>query len=201
MPELPQQKRVRFAKEYGLASEQIELLVADRPLANYFESVASELQRLSQSSTVNSQLSAKLFQLAVNYLTSDLKGLMTLASITNPIETKVTPENFADLIVLVAAEKVGSRGAKDILKKMFDEGGDPAEIMKAGAMEQVSDEGSLTALAQEILAASPGPVADYKKGKEAALMFFVGKAMGQLKGKANPAILQKVFKELLSKTT
>ena len=192
IPELPAAKRVRFAKEYALTPEQIEQLVIDRPLANYFEAVASELKR-------NPAELVKKNQLAINYLSSDFKGLMAGAGIVDPIQTKINPENFADLIVLVAGEKLGSRGAKDILKKMFDEGGDPAEIMKNSGMEQVSDEGQLAAMAAEIIAAHPGPVADYKKGKEAALMFFVGKAMGALKGKGNPAVLQKIFKELLIK--
>lgn len=193
MPELPQPKRVRFAKEYGLTPEQIELLIADRTMANYFESVASELKRAGEGDW------AKKVQLALNYLTSDLKGLMTASGITDPIQTKINPENFSDLILLVASEKIGSRGAKDILKKMFDEGGDPTEIMKASGMEQVSDETALQALAAEIIAMHPGPVADYKSGKEAALMFFVGQAMKKLQGKAHPAVLQKVFKDLLAK--
>lgn len=199
IPELPTPKRLRFAKEYGLAPEQIEQLVIDRPLANYFEAIASELSREAVASSSVALAKEDFYRLAINYLTSDLKGLMTLAGISDPIQTKINPENFADLIVLVAGEKIGSRGAKDILKKMFDEGGDPNEIMKAGGMEQVSDEASLIPMAQQILAAHPGPVEDYKKGKEAALMFFIGKAMGALKGKGNPAILQKIFKELLSK--
>lgn len=190
IPELPVAKRLRFAKEYSLQPDQIELLVLDRPLANYFEAVASELTRLNQPD---------FNKLAVNYLTSDLKGLMTVINISDPIKTKINPENFADLIVLVGTEKIGSRSAKDILKKMFDEGGDPTEIMTAEGMEQVSDETTLIPMAQEIISANPGPVADYKKGKDAALMFLIGRAMGALKGKGNPSVLQKVFKELLTK--
>ena len=195
MPELPAPKRLRFAKEYGLAPEQIEILVIDRPLANYFEAVASEL---AASSSV-AMTKEGLYLLAINYLSSDLKGLMALAGISDPIQTKINPENFSDLILLVASEKINSRVAKDILKKMFDEGGDPTEIMRSSGLEQVSDEGALVPIAEQLIAANPGPVADYKNGKEAALMFFVGQAMKALKGKGNPAVLQKIFKELLTK--
>ncbi len=72
-------------------------------------------------------------------------------------------------------------------------------IIKEAGLEQVSDEGVLIPVAQELIAANPGPAADYKSGKEAALQFFIGRAMGALKGKGNPAVLQKIFKELLLK--
>ncbi len=194
LPELPQQKRVRFAKEFGLGADQIEVLVFDRPVAAYFEAVASELQH----ERTNTDLPKRL-QLAVNYLISDLKGLMISAGSEDPAATKVTAENFADLIMLVADEKIGSRVAKDVLKKMFENGGDPNVIIKEAGLEQISDEASLIPVAQQLIAANPGPAADYKNGKEAALQFFIGRAMGQLKGKGNPAVLQKIFKELLLK--
>ena len=194
IPELPQQKRMRFAKEFGLSPEQIELLVFDRALANYFESVVSELHDEASGDGM-----PKRMQLAINYLTSDLKGMMVSAGTNDPAATKVTAENFADLVMLVADDKIGSRVAKDVLKKMFDSGGDPSVIIKEAGLEQVSDEAALIPIAQQLIAENPGPLADYKKGKEAALMFFVGRAMGQLKGKGNPAVLQKIFKELLSK--
>ncbi len=196
IPELPQPKRLRLHKEYALSPEQIELLVIDRPIAEYFEAVASELK---EEGGVQPE---KKLQLAINYLTSDLKSLMAAGNIADPMQTKVTAENFADLIVLVAEEKVSSRGAKDILKTMFEKGGDPREIMNAGGHAQVSDKGAFTQMAQEIIAANPGPTADYKGGKEAALMFFVGQGMKKAKEQglgANPNVLKEVFKELLSK--
>ena len=194
IPELPQPKRVRLAKEYGLPAEQIELLVIDRPFAEYFEAVASEL-----AEEVGTDEAKKRYQLAINYLTSDLKGLMIIGGLTDPAKTKVTAENFADLVILVSSDKVTSRTAKDILKKMFETGGDPNIILKEGGLEQVSDESSLVPVIQAIITANPGPVADFKKGKDAAVMFFVGQAMKELKGKGNPAVLQKVIREELTK--
>jgi aspartyl-tRNA(Asn)/glutamyl-tRNA(Gln) amidotransferase subunit B len=195
IPELPSAKRVRFAKEFGLTPEQIEVLVLDRPLAGYFESLTSELKE-----ELRDRLNpAKHFQLAISYLTSDLKGLMSAAGITDPAQMKVTAENLADLVIAVADDKINSRVAKDVLKMMFEKGGDPNVIIKEQGLEQVSDEGALIPVCQQLIDANPGPVADYKGGKEAALQFFIGRAMGQLKGRGNPAVLQKVFKELLSK--
>ena len=201
IPELPQQKRVRLHKEYALAPDQIELLVSDRPTAEYFESVASELAEEVLNSSLVIRHSS-LHQLAINYLTSDLRSLMTVSGVSDPAKTKVTAENFADLIILVGGEKISSRAAKNILKKMFEVGGDPREIMQSEGHEQISDKGAFAAMAQELIAANPGPVADYKKGKEAALMFFVGQGMRKAKEQgqsANPNVLKEVFKELLAK--
>ncbi len=193
LPELPAQKRVRLADEYGLTTEQIEVLVFDRDLAGFFENVVSELKE-----ELREQFNPKKHvPLAVNYLTSDLKGLMVSAGISDPLKTKVTGENLADLVILVAGDKITSRVAKDVLKTMFVTGGDPNVIIKEQGLLQISDEGALRIVCEELIKANPGPAADYKGGKEAALMFFVGRAMGQLKGKGNPAVLQKLFKELL----
>ena len=102
------------------------------------------------------------------------------------------------MIELISHGKVTSRTAKDILKKMFEKGGDPREFLKTEGLEQVSDEGELTVLAQKIIQANPAAVTDYQKGKMNALQFLVGKAMAELKGKGNPGALQKIFKEILS---
>ncbi len=192
IPELPAQKRVRFAKEFGLTAEQVEVLVFDRALANYFEAVVSELQ--SESVDL-----ARALPLAINYLISDFKGMLVGAGITDPALSKVTAENFADLIVLIASEKINSRVAKDVLKKMFESGGDPAVIIREAGLEQISDESALIPVCEQLIAANPGPAADFKAGKEVALQFFIGRAMGALKGKANPAVLQKVLRSLLSR--
>ncbi len=204
IPELPEAKRVRFAKEFKLKPETVELLVADRGAAAYFEETISELEAED-----NQNLAAggeprpasagreKEKQLVANYLTSDLRGAMAEQGISFA-ELKITPKNFADLIELISHDKVSSRTAKDILVKMFETGGDPHEILKDQGLHQISDEGELTVLAQKIIVEHPAAVADFKKGKENALQFLVGKAMAALKGKGNPSVLQKIFREALS---
>lgn len=196
IPELPQAKRVRFMKEYGLNAAQTDVLVNDRLFANYFENVYSELKEHGVEDM------SKVTQLAVNYLTSDLRSLMAAAGVSDPALIKIEEEDFADLVILVAGDKVSSRGAKDILAKMFETGGDPMEIMKTEGHEQVSDKGAFTVMAQEIINANPNPAADYRGGKEVALMFFVGQGMKkakEMKLGANPNVLKEVFKELLMK--
>ncbi len=190
IPELPAAKRARFAKEFGLKPEQVEILIADREAAAFFEAAISELE------VEDPEARASEIQLLINYLVHDLRGLMAAQGIGFS-GLKLTPENFIDLIELVAHGKINSRTAKDLLARMVQSGGDPNEIMRDENLGQVSDEGELTVLAQRIIAAHLAVAADYRKGKTNALQFFVGKAMAELKGKGNPQVLQKIFKEVL----
>lgn len=192
IPELPQAKRLRLEKEYGLNKKQAEILVFDRELSEWFESVASELR-----AEAGEGKSLELAKLAINYLTSDIKGLMAEFGHASLRSSKLTEENFADLILLADSGKINSRSAKDILRHMYEKGGDPVALLKELGLEQVSDEAELMKIAEKIVLENPKPAEQYKAGKEEVLMFFVGRAMGQLKGSGNPKILQEVFKKLL----
>lgn len=189
LPELPQEKRERFMKEFKLNKAQADILVSDRWLAEYYEETVSELEEeeMKEKDAVS---------LAYNYLTSDLMGLIATTGI-GIRELKITPENFADLIKLIASGQLNSRSAKDILAAMVKTGGDPRELMKSGGMQQVSDEGELRKIVHEIIESNPNIVADYKKGKLPALEALIGRAMGKLKGRGNPGVLRQLFLEEL----
>ncbi len=163
LPELPDTKRARLARDYGIKSEDIESYVVDQDLGNFFESVAEELTK-----------DRPLVKLASNYITSDLVGLGKLPSV----------ENFVELIKMLGAGEISSRGVKDALK-----GG---TIQK-----QKSDEGELKKVVEQIIADNPSVVAQYKSGKESSLQFLIGQAMKATRGSANPQILQKLFKEVI----
>ena len=195
LPELPEQKRVRFMREFGLSRAQVNVLVDDRWLAAYYEQVMSELLREVRGAGVAKDV--KLSILALNYLTSDLMGVMASSGV-GLREIKITAENFAELIGLVAQGQLSSRSAKDILGMMFKTGGDPHEFMKSGNMAQVSDEGELKKTVLEIIEKNPGIVADYKKGKAPAIEALIGRAMGALKGRGNPEVLRRLFLENIS---
>lgn len=204
IPELPQAKRQRFVKEYGLSPEQVEILAESRATAEYFEEAVSELAAAAlekgeprPDGRDDKKDIGEKTKLLFNYYTSDLRGLMMEAGIGLG-ELKIDPENFADLIELVYTKQISSRSAKDVLKRMMETGLDPADIVKDEGLAQVSDEGRLQEVAKQIIAANPAAVADYKKGKENALQFLVGKAMAQLKGAGNPEALKKLFKELIA---
>jgi len=191
LPELPTMKRARFASQYKLNPQDIEALVVDRFAAEFFEEAVSELEAEEQESRVGQ------IKLIFNYLTSDLRGLMAERNISFR-ESKVTPEHFAHLIQLISSDAVSSRTAKDMLVKMLETGIDPHALLHDGGLRQVSDYGELGIIADKILGEQPAAVSDYKKGKENALQFLVGKAMAELKGKGNPGVLQKLFKDKLA---
>ncbi len=191
IPEMPAAKRSRFAREYGLEPEVTELLIVDRGSAEFFEEAVSELK------TEDNKNLATEIRLIANYLNADLRGLMTEEGIGFD-ELKLTPENFADLIELISHGKLTSRGAKDILAKMVETGEDPNTILEREGLHQVSDEAALLPLVEKIVLENPQALADYRKGKANALEFLVGQAMKELRGKGNPEILRKLFRERVS---
>ncbi len=99
--------------------------------------------------------------------------------------------------MMIGDGKIGSRAAKDILAIMYTEGGEPEIIAQEKGLEQKSDEGELKTIIEKIISDNPKVVADYKAGKEAALMFLVGQGMKASKGAANPEVLKGLFKSVL----
>ena len=202
LPELPQQKRERFKKEYKLKDENIETMIRDKKFADYFEEVVSELK--IETPSVDGKelsdspwLSDSQIKLAVNYLTSDLQGLMKIKSIT--FDTLlITPENFAELITMIGKKEISSRAGKDVLKIMFEKGGAPSVIVDEKGLRQKDDETSLMELAKRIIKENPAVVNDYKKGKKASLQFLVGQGMKLSKGSVNPEILKNIIKQRIS---
>jgi aspartyl-tRNA(Asn)/glutamyl-tRNA(Gln) amidotransferase subunit B len=184
LPELPQQKRERFKKEYGLKDEQIEIIVSDKKFADYFEAVINKLI----TSDVDKKTSdvKKLIQIAANYLITDLARDLT-----------ISPANFAKLIKMVAKNKITSRVAKDVLKTMIEIDEGPEEIIKREGLGQMSDESAINEIAKKIIKENPSAVDDYKRGKEAALQALIGQGMKTTKGSVNPEILAKKLKEFI----
>ncbi|MEK7193366.1 MAG: Asp-tRNA(Asn)/Glu-tRNA(Gln) amidotransferase subunit GatB [Patescibacteria group bacterium] len=197
MPELPAAKFVRLGKEYALSEEQAALLVEDKKLSDFFEAAASELAARDEKNT--SRIDKKPRDLLFNYLTSDLLGLVNETG-TPFSAVKVTPEHLAHLVDLIADGKIMSRQAKDILRKMFDDGSDPEEILENEGLHTVSDSSELETTVREIIADNPAAVADYKKGKEASVQFLIGKAMAKLKGRGSPEVLKELFLKHLTPT-
>ncbi len=184
IPELPEAKRSRFIKEFGLSREQVEVLIEDKVVADYYESAVSELKTYEDS--------AQNFKLLYNYLTSDLRGIMNQKQI-NFQNLKTTPEHLAHLIFLINKGELSSRMAKDTLIKMVETGLDPEEIVKESGHKLISNEDELIKIVKEIIEENPNAVSDYKKGKEASIQFLIGKAMAKLKGRGEPNALKELF--------
>lgn len=188
LPELPTAKRDRFKREYKLEGTKLESIIVDEKLAGFFEEAVSELK------TFNTDASP---QTLFNYLTSDLVGILKETG-TSFADLKIKPEDMAHLAFLVDSGKILSRGAKDILRKMFETGEDPEDILNTEGLHVVSDESELEKVVQEIIAENPAAVADYKKGKTATVQFMIGQAMKKLKGRGNPDTLKILFEKNLT---
>ncbi|MBI4086175.1 MAG: Asp-tRNA(Asn)/Glu-tRNA(Gln) amidotransferase subunit GatB [Candidatus Liptonbacteria bacterium] len=207
LPELPTQKRERFQKEFGLSSEQAEFLVEDKRQADFFEAAASELEEEEKEEV--SSIEKKPREILFNYLTSDLAGLMNESGIKfdkmsaiggSPPDGragasggKINPEQLAHLVDLIVDGKIMSRQAKDILKKMFETGSDPEEILESESLHTVSGEEDLKKIILEIFRENQKAVDDLKKGKVASLEFLVGKTMAKLRGRGNPETIRGII--------
>ncbi|MDP3989143.1 MAG: Asp-tRNA(Asn)/Glu-tRNA(Gln) amidotransferase subunit GatB [bacterium] len=185
LPELPWVKRDRLKKELGFDDSVIELFVVDGAAASFFE-----------RATVDIKADDRKLQLASNYITSDLAGLLR-ASGSTFADLRVDPSDFAALIELISANKLSSRGAKDILATMIEEGGSPFEIAESRGLFQVNDMKQLADIAQSIVDEHPILADEYRAGKVQALQFFIGQGMKMTKGSANPKMLEDVFKKIL----
>ncbi|MEI6190859.1 MAG: Asp-tRNA(Asn)/Glu-tRNA(Gln) amidotransferase subunit GatB [bacterium] len=186
LPELPWQKRERYEKDYGIKAVDVEIFTRPGIISTFFEKVCTDFAG-----------DKNLVKLASNYIISDLLGLMKSAGVDDL--GKIEDKNFSSLIKMVVESKISSRGAKDILKIMFEKGGNPEEIASKEGLLQKSDLVELEKIAAQIIIDNPKVVADYKAGKEVALMSLVGQGMKATKGSANPQVLKEVFLKLLSK--
>jgi len=201
LPELPREKRERLKENFGLKDEAVEIFTQDIALGKFFESVVSHLEtRFPSGIELGNSVSksADAILLASNYIISDLSGLMKDKNISSD-ELKMEAKNFAKLIKMAADGEISSRATKDVLKIMFDEGGDSEEIVKEKGLAQTSDDSLIKNIVEDVVKNNPIAVEEYKNGKENALQFLVGQGMKLSKGKANPEALQKSLKEKLGK--
>jgi len=193
LPELPEEKRNRFKEKYGLKDEAVEVFVRDFTMGKFFEAVCNHLE-----AKLPSELGSLASKLAANYIISDLNGLMTEKGVSVD-NLKINPEMFAKLVAMASKGEISSRATKDVLKIMFEEGGDPEKIVEEKGLAQTSDDSFLKNIVEEVIKNNPTVAEDYKNGKENVLQFLVGQGMKFSRGKANPGTLQKLLKESLGK--
>jgi aspartyl-tRNA(Asn)/glutamyl-tRNA(Gln) amidotransferase subunit B len=193
IPELPWQREKRLRREYELDEKNIEIFVYRKDLGEYFEKVVSEFpSRLSKDKL------SRLVKLCTNWLITDLQGLLKGRKVSDRT-FKITPENFAEFIVLISEDKISSKIAKLVLAEMFVSGGDPSEIIKEKGLVQITDSEEIEKVIKEVISQNPKPVKDFKGGKENALQFLVGQIMAKTGGKASPEMVNKTLKRLLTK--
>ena len=220
IPELPQQRRERFAKEYNLNEKVVKIFISNKNLGEYFEKVMSELinwvnpvrgyndkmkvQRRQTSNGVketeikekiSNQEFLKLTNLAANYIITDFWSLFGKVLIKE-LEGKISPENFAEMIKMIYKGEISSKIAKQILPEML-KGADPSHIIEERGLTQVSNVLELENIIKDVIFKNQKAVEDYKKGKESALQFLVGQIMAATRGRAKPDIVQKILKKEL----
>ncbi len=173
LPELPEAKRQRFMKEFGLPEYDAGVLVADVSLAVFYEKAAKASSNpKAVANWVMTELLAKLGE-----------------SKTRIAECLIKPEQMAELVGLVEAGRISGKMGKDVFAEMFESGNAPSAIVKERGLAQVSDAGALEAMVDEAIAKNPKSVDDYRAGNEAALNFLKGQVMKMSKGKANPRMV------------
>ncbi|HEC68139.1 MAG TPA: Asp-tRNA(Asn)/Glu-tRNA(Gln) amidotransferase subunit GatB [Candidatus Desulfofervidus auxilii] len=183
LPELPDVKKQRFKQVYGLPEYDAEVLTSEKDLAEYFERV------------VKWGSEAKL---ASNWVMSEV--LRKLNEEKREIQAcPVKPKDLAELLQLVQKGTISGKIAKTVFEEMYASGKPASQIVKEKGLIQITDQAVLQEIAQKIIESYPKEVEQYKAGKEKLLGFFVGQMMKQTKGKANPQLVNKIFKELLQK--
>ena len=180
-PELRPQRLARYEKEYDIPEYDAKILTESKHMADVFEATTKICNKPKKVS---------------NWLMGETMRLLKEEDM-DPEDISFSPLNLAKLIELVDAGTINSSVAKDVFEKIFADDIDPEKYVEDKGLKSMNDEGELKATIQGILDANPQSVADYRSGKEKALAFLVGQTMRATKGKANPAIVNKILKELL----
>ena len=173
MPELPENRRKRFGEQYGLSYADAVQLVSDRELADYYEAAAE--------ASGNARATA-------NWIRTELLRELEAGAIS-AAASPVSPKELGALVRLIDEAKISGKQGKDVLVEMFKTGKSAQTIIEEKGMVQVSDTGEIDALIDDVIAANPDQVANYRSGKEALLGFFVGQVIKASRGKANPKVV------------
>ena len=191
LPELPDAKKKRFEKEFGLSPYNASVLVAEKEKANYFETLLSEVSKI---------VSLPLERIALdtgNWVLGELSGAINKAGISIE-ESPVDPRAAAGLHELIYDGTISGRIAKEVFEAMWASGKSAAEIVADKGLEQISDQGEIEAIVARVMADNPKQVEKFKSGNEKLIGWFVGQVMKASQGKANPGLVNRILKQKLS---
>jgi aspartyl-tRNA(Asn)/glutamyl-tRNA(Gln) amidotransferase subunit B len=198
--ELPLARKQRFMRDYQLPASDAETFKNNVPLGNYFEGIARQSKTPKavanwiinnlRANLTEANEKAALEQVAAGVSDEDVEKF-TLADL------RFKPEAILELINLVEAKTISTAAAQQVFAEMFDTGERPGAVVEKKGLAQVSDTGAIEKFCDEVIAANPGPAADFKAGKVAALNFLKGQVMKASKGKANPALVGEILERKL----
>ncbi len=180
-PELPTEKRKRYKKEFDIPDYDIDIITGSKRMADIFEAAAALCNQPKKVS---------------NWLMGETLRLLKENEL-DPEDIRFSPENLAKLILLTECRAVNSTVAKEVFEVMFREDIDPEKYVEEKGLRTVNDEGVLRRTIEEVIADNPQSVQDFRSGKDRALGFLVGQTMKAMKGKADPAEVNRLLKELL----
>ena len=181
IPELPDQKKNRFIKDYNLNEYDAGVIVSDKATSDFYEKVVKNRSP----------------KLVTTWVTSELFSILNKKNLSID-ESPVSHDKLGELIDNIESGKVSNRLAKDIFEEMCETGKSPRDIISEKGLSQISDEGEIEKLINDVLSANPENVEKYKNGKDKLFGFFVGEAMKLSKGKANPKLLNELLKSKLN---
>ena len=182
LPELPVAKRQRYQDEFGLTAYDAGVIVAERPLAEYFEALVAKHN--------NSKICA-------NWVMGEVLSALKDSDFTIA-ECPVTPELLAGILQRISDNTISGKIAKTVFAEVWQSGKTADEVIEAKGLKQVTDTGAIEAIIDEIIAANPNQAAEYRGGKEKMMGYFVGQVMKASKGKANPGMANQLLKKKLS---
>jgi aspartyl-tRNA(Asn)/glutamyl-tRNA(Gln) amidotransferase subunit B len=181
LPELPDEKKARFVSDYGLTADDAGILVAERETADYFEAVAA----------------GRDAKLAANWVMSELFARLNRAEL-ELADSPVSPEALGKLLDLIKDDTISVRSGKDVFDEMFATGKDAATIVDEKGLKQITDTGAIEGAVDDIIAANPDNVAQYKGGNQKVIGWFVGQVMKATQGKANPKLVNELLRKKLA---
>lgn len=182
MPELPQARKERYKSEYGLSDHDIGILISNKEMSDYFETVTKY--------TANAKS-------ACNWLLSDISAWLNTHETTID-QAQLDPKNLAKLIAMIDDGKISNAQAKKLVDDLMA-GKDPEVAAKEKGLQQVSDTGAIAAMVNEVMDANPQAIEDFRNGKSRAVGFIVGQVMKKSRGQANPGMVSKMVNEELQK--
>ena len=179
LPEMPDEKRERFLKEYSLSEKEVDILIGDKGLATYFEAVVDK---------------GAIPKIAANWILGDILRILKEKKLESK-DIAVLPEKLAELIKVIEAGKISTTAGKEVLDELFVTDDAVMDIIEKKGLMQISSSDELEKMVLEVIANNPKSVEDFKAGKTQAASFLMGQVMKMSKGKANP----KLAKEMIDK--
>ncbi|WP_128895792.1 Asp-tRNA(Asn)/Glu-tRNA(Gln) amidotransferase subunit GatB [Longirhabdus pacifica] len=181
IPELPDARKERYSSEYNLPSYDAEVITASKWLADFFE---ESLKYTKDAKAVSNWMMGEL----LGYVNANNLELSKLI---------ITGKGLGEMINLIEKGTISSKIAKQVFKDMLETGKQPQQIVEEKGLVQISDEGAIKSIVEQVVAANPKSVEDFKNGKDRAVGFLVGQVMKETKGKANPGLVNKIIKQCL----